>query len=179
MDYINKSNIKTEYKTEWDSIDEKDLETIREVVKLANDKIGLQYVWGAKGEIVTEDRLKELIGYYGKDYYPLDKKDYIDKQAFDCSGLTYWIYKKVTGVNIGYSTANQQEVLKDYKVHGNLQPGDLIYTTRHVVLYIGNGKIINSANRYKYPTGGVKKESLLGYRNGTAYRPIDYINDHK
>lgn len=178
-EFINKSNIKTDYKTEWNDIDEDDLKTIKKVIKLANDRIGLEYAWGAKGEIMTDERLDELIECYGKEHYPLKREEYIGKQVFDCSGLTYWLYKKTTKVNIGYSTANQQEILKDYKVSGNLHPGDLIYTTGHVVLYIGNGKVINSANQYKYPTGGVKKESLLMYRNGIAYRPIDYINDNK
>lgn len=58
----------------------------------------------------------------------------------------------------------------------NVQPGDLIFTPGHVVMYIGRGKIINSANRNPYPIGGIKIESILHYNNGHVYRPIDYIN---
>lgn len=156
-----------------------DLQIINEVISLAKEREGQEYTWGGKGEIVTKERLEELISYYGESYYPLDKKDYIGKQGFDCSGLTYWTYKTVTGVNIGYSTAEQKEVLRDYKVQmKNIQPGDLIFTTRHVVIYIGNGKIINSSGRNPYPKGGVKIEPILFYKNGQAYRPIDYINEH-
>ena len=124
-------------------------------------------------------RYNELVKCYGESYYPLDKKDYIGIQGFDCSGLTYWTYKEVSGVNIGYSTSQQQEVLKKYKVKDTLQPGDLIFTTRHVVLYIGDGYVIHSKNKYKYPTGGIKKDSVKWYKKGTAYRVIDYINDQK
>ena len=127
-----------------------------------------------------EERLEELIEEYGESYYPLDKKDYIGKQGFDCSGLTYWTYYTVTGINIGYSTMEQKEILNDYKVSmDKLQPGDLIFTTRHVVMYIGKGKVIHSASRSPYPVGGVKIDSLLYFKKGQAYRPIDYINNVK
>lgn len=173
--YIEQLNKK--YAEEIKNMSEEDLKIVDEVISLAKEREGQEYTWGGKGEIITEDRLEELIGYYGESYYPLDKKDYIGKQGFDCSGLTYWTYKTVTGVNIGYSTVEQKDVLKDYKVEmENIQPGDLIFTTRHVVIYIGKGKIINSSNRNKYPIGGIKIESLLPYKKGQAYRPIDYIN---
>ena len=72
----------------------------------------------------------------------------------------------------------QKEILNDYKVSmDKLQPGDLIFTTRHVVMYIGKGKVIHSASRSPYPVGGVKIDSLLYFKKGQAYRPIDYINN--
>lgn len=179
INILGNSNIKVDYENEWDEISDEDIKIIKKVIALAKEKEGLEYVWGGKGEIMTEDRLKELIGYYGEEYYPLNKKEYMGKQAFDCSGLTYWIYEKVTGIKIGYSTVQQQDVLKKYKVKGILRPGDLIYTTGHVALYIGDGKVINSKNRYAYPKGGVKIESVLKYKKGEAYRPIDFINDQK
>lgn len=173
--YIQQLNEK--YEQEIKNMSKEDLKIVNEVISLAKEREGQEYTWGGKGEIITEERLEELIGYYGESYYPLDQKDYIGKQGFDCSGLTYWTYKTVTNVNIGYSTAEQQEVLKDYKVQiKNIQPGDLIFTTRHVVMYIGKGKIINSSSRNPYPIGGIKIESILLYKNGQAYRPIDYIN---
>lgn len=167
------------YGQETKNMSKDDLQIVNKVISLAVEKEGMEYTWGGKGEIITKERLEELIGYYGESYYPLEKKDYIGKQGFDCSGLTYWTYKTVTNVSIGYSTTEQKEVLKNHKVQmKNIQPGDLIFTTRHVVMYIGRGKIINSANRNPYPKGGIKIESILLYKNGDAYRPIDYINDY-
>ena len=164
------------YAEEIKNMSEEDLKIVNEVISLAKEREGQEYTWGGKGEIINEERFEELIGYYGESYYPLDKKDYIGKQGFDCSGLTYWTYKTVTGVNIGYSTMEQKEVLQNYKIDmKNLQPGDLIFTTRHVVMYMGKGKIINSASRNPYPIGGIKVESVLPYKKGQAYRPIDYI----
>lgn len=166
------------YSNETKKMTSEELDVVNKVIDLAKEKESLEYVWGGKGEIMTEERLNELIGYYGTEYYPLDKSDYIGEQAFDCSGLVFWSYKEITGKFIGYSTTEQQEILKDYKVtNGQIQPGDLIYTPGHVVMYIGNGKIINSANKSPYPKGGVKIEGLLLYRFGDVYRPVQYIFD--
>ena len=177
--FTSNDNLKVDCEHEWDNLNDKDKKIIKQVISLAKKKLGTEYVWEGKGEIITEERYNELVKCYGESYYPLDKKDYIGIQGFDCSGLTYWTYKEVSGVNIGYSTSQQQEVLKKYKVKDTLQPGDLIFTTRHVVLYIGDGYVIHSKNKYKYPTGGIKKDSVKWYKKGTAYRVIDYINDVK
>lgn len=175
-----KEEINKKYEDEIKNMSKEDLKVVNEVISLAKDRVGQEYTWGGKGEIVTKERLKELIDCYGESYYPLDKKDYIGKQGFDCSGLTYWTYYTVTGINIGYSTMEQKEILNDYKVSmDKLQPGDLIFTTRHVVMYIGKGKVIHSASRSPYPVGGVKIDSLLYFKKGQAYRPIDYINNVK
>lgn len=171
---------KQRYKTERSNMSKEDIKIVNEVIELAKEKEGLEYLWGGKGELVSEERLNELIGYYGESYYPLSKEQYIGKQGFDCSGLTYWCYFKITGKEIGYSTVQQQEKLKDYKVSiKDLRPGDIIFTPGHVVLYIGEGKIINSANKNKYPKGGVKVEGIGLNRFGEVYRPLEYIKSIK
>ena len=167
---------KDKYENEGINMTEEEKEIVNKVIELAEEKIGLQYVWGGKGEIMTQERLDELIGYYGDDYYPLDIEKYIGNQAFDCSGLTYWTYREVTGVEIGYSTYEQEDVLQGYEVsEEDLQPGDLIYTPGHVVLYKGRGKIIHAHNKYVYPVGGVKEGDLYLNDESIIYRPIDYI----
>lgn len=177
---LNKIYKQNKYKNEWNNIKVEDKETILNVINLAKEKIGLEYVWGGKGEIMTDKRLDELIGYYTDEYYPLDREDYIGKQAFDCSGLTHWIYKEETGINIGYSTYEQEDVLQGYEVNKkDIIPGDLIYTPGHVVLYIGDGKIINAYNKYAYPVGGVKYGKLKLKKDSVIYRPIEYINSLK
>ena len=168
------------YKNEGISMTEEEKKIVSEVIELAESKIGLQYVWGGKGEIMTEERLNELISYYGEEYYPLSRETYIGNQAFDCSGLTYWVYKEVTGIEIGYSAFDQEDILQGYEVSKEeLQPGDLIYTPGHVVLYKGKGKIINAYNKYAYPIGGVKDGNLYLSDDSVIYRPIDYINSLK
>ena len=171
---------KDKYENEGINMTEEEKETVNKVIELAESKIGLQYVWGGKGEIMTEERLDELISYYGVDYYPLSRETYIGSQAFDCSGLTYWTYREVTGEEIGYSTFDQEDTLQGYEIsEEDLQPGDLIYTPGHVVLYKGRGKIINAYNKYAYPIGGVKEGNLYLGDDSIIYRPIDYINSLK
>ncbi|MCF0148990.1 MAG: C40 family peptidase [Clostridium sp.] len=171
---------KDKYENEGINMTEEEKEVVNKVINLAEEKIGLQYVWGGKGEIISEERLDELIGYYGDSYYPLSRETYIGSQAFDCSGLTYWAYREVTGVEIGYSTFDQEDILQGYEVNKeDLQPGDLIYTPGHVVLYKGRGKIINAYNKYAYPIGGVKEANLYLSEESIIYRPIDYINSLK
>lgn len=175
---LNKHREEEKYKNEWLELSEEDRPIIEEIIALAKEKIGLEYVWGGKGEIMTETRLDELIGYYGESYYHLDKEEYIGKQAFDCSGLTFYLYNEVMGELIGYSTYDQEEVLDGYEVlEDNILPGDLIYTPGHVVIYIGDGKIINAYSKFKYPIGGVKESKLRLSDKSIIYRPIDYIKD--
>ena len=59
------------YEDEIKNISEEDLQIINKVIDLAKEKIGLQYIWGGKGEIITEERLNELISDYGESYYQL------------------------------------------------------------------------------------------------------------
>lgn len=171
---------KDNYKNEGINMTEEEKEVVNKVIELAEEKIGLEYVWGGKGEIMTEERLDELIGYYGEEYYPLKRETYIGNQAFDCSGLTYWAYREVTGVEIGYSTFDQEDTLQSYEVDKeDIQPGDLVFTPGHVVLYKGKGEMINAYNKFAYPIGGVKKGNLYFSDESVIYRPIDYINSLK
>lgn len=168
------------YKEQWERLSKEDRVVIEEIVSLAKSKVGLPYVWGGKSEIMTEERLDELIGYYGDDYYPLDRDEYMGKQAFDCSGLTYYLYNQVLEEFIGYSTYEQEEVLFGYEVEEEeMLPGDLIYIPGHVAIYIGDGKIVHAHNKLRYPIGGVKEQRFKKWNNRVIYRPLDYIKDQK
>lgn len=173
-------NQKDKYKNEGIKMTEEERVIVNKVIELAEEKLGFEYVWGGKGEIMTDDRLDELINYYGESYYPLKRETYIGNQAFDCSGLTYWTYKEVTGVEIGYSTYDQMEILKEYEISKkDIQPGDLVFTPGHVVLYKGKGEIINAYGKLPYPLGGIKNGKLRLGKESVIYRPIDYINSLK
>lgn len=137
---------------------EEDAQIIEQVISLAKSKIGCRY---------TQD-----LGYRN------------GPNSFDCSGFTNWLYKQVTGVDIGGNTSGQYEKLKGYMVEGgrsNIQPGDIVITPgTHVVLYIGDGKVIHASNSKPYPQGGVKEDKLTSIKNCKyVIRPIAYINDVK
>lgn len=92
----------------------------QDVVNAAVSKVGSRYVWGTSGE-----------------------------NTFDCSGLTSWAYRQV-GINLSRSSRTQWSSA-GYKVSkSELQPGDLVFyysPVSHVGIYIGNGKIVDAANR--------------------------------
>ena len=72
--------------------------------------------------------------------------------AFDCSGLVRYVFKKVTGKTLPhYSKAQYQHVRKIKK--SEAQPGDLVFFFRngahHVGIYIGNNKMIDAPSAGK------------------------------
>ena len=105
----------------------------------------------SRGVTVTGSKaaiLDELKNHLGKSYvYGASGPD-----TFDCSGLTSYVYRKVTGIDIGRTTYDQIKagvrVSKD-----ELQEGDLVFPhTGHVGIYIGNGLMIHAPH-----TGDVVK----------------------
>lgn len=97
--------------------------------------------------------------------------------TFDTSGLVRYLYKQVTGVDIGLWTGQQEQVLSKYRVSmNNLQAGDLLYRNGHVALYIGNGEIIHASN----PKVGVVKAQLSkSGKFDRAYRPVTFVKAQK
>ena len=65
--------------------------------------------------------------------------------AFDCSGLTSWAYRKV-GVSLPHSSSAQ--ISRGTRISkSNLQPGDLVFfgsPIHHVGMYVGDGDFIEA-----------------------------------
>lgn len=88
------------------------------------------------------------------------------KSGYDCSGLIYAAYRSAGIRNIGRTTYEQYRQGRAVGMN-QLRPGDLVFTDyegtgkpTHVVLYIGNGKVIAAPH-----TGDVVKiESLSGFQ---------------
>jgi len=79
--------------------------------------------------------------------------------AFDCSGFTKLIYKRVAHINLPhYSVSQWNRTKKVSKRH--LLPGDLLFWgpggSQHVSMYIGHGRMIGANN----PRRGVVIESM-------------------
>lgn len=69
--------------------------------------------------------------------------------AFDCSGLVYWA-NSLDGKRVP-RTANAQGQASTPVSRANMQPGDILWTSTHIVIYIGDGKIVHASN----PRSGV------------------------
>ena len=67
--------------------------------------------------------------------------------AFDCSGLTAFVYAKA-GVSLPHSAAAQYSDTSRVSLSA-LQPGDLVFyysPISHVAIYIGGGMVIQALN---------------------------------
>lgn len=105
-----------------------------QIVELAKKYIGGKYVWGANGP-----------------------------NAFDCSGLTQYVYAKN---GIGLERTASAQAKQGVKVSkSELEPGDLVFFKKinsvgagvsHVGIYIGNGKFIHAST----PAKGIRVDNL-------------------
>ena len=98
------------------------------ITSLAKKKLGRRYVWGATGQ----------------------------KNTFDCSGFTTYVYKK-NGIKLPRRAIAQSKYGK-YVSRKNLRKGDLIFFdtskrrrgyVNHVGIYLGNGKFIHASSAKK------------------------------
>jgi cell wall-associated NlpC family hydrolase len=81
--------------------------------------------------------------------------------AFDCSGLTRYVYKVVTGKELPHQSRAQYARVKKIS-RKDARPGDLVFFFRngahHVGVYIGNGRMIDAAGYGK----GVRVSPISG-----------------
>ena len=96
-------------------------------VQLAMSKKGSPYVWGAEGP-----------------------------NAFDCSGLVWWVYHDKLGYTDLPRTAAQQLAYGTRVSVDDLKPGMLLASRTHIVIYIGDGKVVHAS----HPGVGVTVDSL-------------------
>lgn len=98
------------------------------IISLAKTKLGRRYVYGSSGR----------------------------RNAYDCSGLTSYVYKKV-GITLP-RTARKQSRFGKYIRRSKLRKGDLLFFdtgkprrgyVNHVAIYLGNNKFIHASSIHK------------------------------
>ena len=111
------------------------------IVKLAKKEIGKPYVWGGAGPF-----------------------------AFDCSGLTSYVYKHAAHKTLPRTTYGQITRGKTIRVSTKkLKKGDLLgWGNYHVAIYIGNGKFVHAPA----PGQNVKMQTLASFFPSSAKRVI-------
>jgi len=94
--------------------------------------------------------------------------------AFDCSGLTSYVYKHAAGIDLPRVSYSQWRKVKRVRYRDSL-PGDLVFYFRggahHVGIYIGNGKMVNAVN----PSKGVRISPITGSWYSRAYSGMGRI----
>ena len=88
---------------------------IQQVISFARHQLGEPYVWGGTGP-----------------------------SGWDCSGIVYAAYRHAGYQGIGRTTYDQ--IKQGHAVsQGNLQPGDIVFSSpHHEGLYIGNGRVLSA-----------------------------------
>lgn len=111
-----------------------------QAIEAAESKLGKPYVWGATGP-----------------------------NSFDCSGLMQYAFEQA-GKDLPRTSAAQSQVGQKVSMD-DLKPGDLIFLyspVSHVVMYVGNGKVIeapNSGEDVKYtPLSKIEKNAVSARR---------------
>lgn len=95
--------------------------------------------------------------------------------AFDCSGLTQYVFSKL-GVNLSRTTYTQ--VGEGTKVNrSDLKPGDLVFfntqgSTSHVGIYVGNGQFIHAPRTGKPVMISSLSDGYYSEKYSTARRII-------
>ncbi|MBK1811365.1 C40 family peptidase [Clostridium sp. YIM B02505] len=94
-------------------------------------------------------------------------------RAFDCSGLTQYVYAKL-GVGLPHYTGAQYAMGSSVS-KGNLSPGDLVFFNTygpisHVGIYIGGGDFIHAPSSGKNVTVSSLSESYYASRYAGARR---------
>lgn len=124
-------------------------------VSLVESKVGCGYVWGGQGEILTKQRLNELINAYGRGHYikagEYDASTWIGRQVFDCSGLVVWALQQM-GLISRSSDYNAEGIFKDlcYEIsRDNVQAGDLFFRQSkggiyHVGVVVEGGQVVEA-----------------------------------
>lgn len=94
--------------------------------------------------------------------------------AFDCSGLVRYVYKKATGRELPHQSRAQYARVKKIK-KSQAHPGDLVFFFRngahHVAVYVGNNKIVH-ARGYGKPVATSSLSSDWSRRHVTGFGRI-------
>lgn len=139
------------------------------------------YVYGAQGQIITQELLDKLKSWYGE-YHPngptyydeARTKRWLGFPATDCSGLVCSILDNLDIIKTDM-TANTLMDNCTYLEEKDLVPGDLMFVTKnghaeHVGIYIGNGETIQ-ARGTDY---GLVKTSKSEYSRWNAFGRLDF-----
>lgn len=87
--------------------------------------------------------------------------------GWDCSGFVQWVFAQF-GVSLPHYSGAQMSVGTAVGSIAEAAPGDIIVSTQHAAIYIGNGMVINALN----PAQGTQVTSLAVFSGGYAIRRV-------
>lgn len=113
--------------------------TAQGLIEFAKSKVGIPYVYGAKGKVVSLEQIRELRRMYGSNcvWYSDDNK--AGKVCVDCSGLISWYTGIVRGSGQYKSTAVEVIPISQ---RTNKHIGWAVWMNGHIGVYLGNDTYI-------------------------------------
>ena len=158
--------------------------TGQKVVDYAAQFIGHTYVWGGKGQVISQKSLAWLRKTYGSksttfkgmttwaQRYDWIVENRAGERAFDCSGLCVYSYRNAAK-DVGAERPSASAAVKVFNgkpALSQMKVGDVIVSSGHYQMYYGNGKAIESCS-----SKGVTNTLAWDYNGVKAvYR---YFND--
>lgn len=112
--------------------------TGQELVAFAKSKLGVPYVYGMKGTILTESIYQNLKRAYGDLIWDSDREK-IGKVCCDCSGLISWATGIVRSSQNYHDTALEIQPISEI---AKAPIGAAVWQKGHIGIYIGNGEYI-------------------------------------
>lgn len=112
--------------------------TAAELVAFAKSKLGVPYVFGMKGTVMTLAKYNELKALYGALVWDSDKNK-VGKICCDCSGLISWATGIIRNSQGYHDTALEVHPISTIK---KAPIGAAVWQKEHIGIYIGNGEYI-------------------------------------
>jgi len=109
------------------------------LVEFVKTKLGVPYVYGMKGTVMTQANFNYLYERYRK-YFPASDEKKVGKVCVDCSGLISWY----TGKLKGSSQFKAESVAHPISSIASAPIGAAVWRQGHIGVYIGNGEVIEA-----------------------------------
>ena len=142
--------------------------TGEELVAFAKSKLGVPYVYGMKGEVMTLAKYNQLKALYGALVWNSDKNK-VGKVCCDCSGLISWATGIVRNSQGYHDTALEVHPISTIS---KAPIGAAVWQKGHIGIYIGNGEYIaEDGSAY-----GCRKNKLskASFTHWLILKDIDY-----
>lgn len=110
------------------------------LVKFVKTKLGVNYVYGSKGEILTKTKYDTLKRLYPNNVRATDVKK-VGTYCTDCSGLISWYTKKIKSSQTFHDEAASVHPIKSI---ADAPVGAAVWRKGHIGVYIGDGRVIEA-----------------------------------
>jgi len=118
--------------------------TAKGLVEFCTGKVGTPYVYGAKGEVLTQSRINQLARENPNMYtdaYIAKAKKFIGRACTDCSGLISWYTGIIRGSSNFCDTAVENHPVSALN---ESMTGWALWKPGHIGVYIGGGVVIEA-----------------------------------